>query len=145
MIVPMCLRSTDRPINELYIQLLSPPNARTVLLPELISSAPIRLWNYDLLTRPRADMPASLNLSLTPYCYYNRPLLPCLQLTSLCCFISSRSTLAAPPAAKYNTSLRHCSQLTPAALPVAKQIDPCYFACSTTTDFYCFACGNNCI
>ena len=33
-IVPMCLRSTDQPIDELYIQPLSPPDARTVLLPE---------------------------------------------------------------------------------------------------------------
>ena len=33
-IVLMCLRSTDRPIDELYIQPLSPPDARTVLLPE---------------------------------------------------------------------------------------------------------------
>ena len=33
-IVPMCLRSTDRPIDELYVQPLSPPDARTVLLPE---------------------------------------------------------------------------------------------------------------
>ena len=33
-IVPMCLRSTDRLIDELYIQLLLPPDARTVLLPE---------------------------------------------------------------------------------------------------------------
>ena len=65
------------------------PVADTVLLPELISSAPICLWNYNLLTRPRADMPASLNLSLAPYCYYNRPLLPCLQLTNPCYFISS--------------------------------------------------------
>jgi hypothetical protein len=32
--VPMCLRSTDRPIDELYVQPLSPPDARTVLLPE---------------------------------------------------------------------------------------------------------------
>ena len=30
----MCLRSTDRPIDELYIQPLSPPDARIVLLPE---------------------------------------------------------------------------------------------------------------
>ena len=30
----MCLRSTDRPIDELYVQPLSPPDARTVLLPE---------------------------------------------------------------------------------------------------------------
>ena len=33
-IVPMYLRSTDRPIDELYVQPLSPPDARTVLLPE---------------------------------------------------------------------------------------------------------------
>ena len=33
-IVPMCLQSTDRPIDELYVQPLSPPDARTVLLPE---------------------------------------------------------------------------------------------------------------
>ena len=30
----MCLQSTDRPIDELYVQPLSPPDARTVLLPE---------------------------------------------------------------------------------------------------------------
>ena len=30
----MCLRSTDRLIDELYVQPLSPPDARTVLLPE---------------------------------------------------------------------------------------------------------------
>ena len=30
----MCLRSTDRSIDELYVQPLSPPDARTVLLPE---------------------------------------------------------------------------------------------------------------
>ena len=30
----MCLRSTDRQIDELYVQPLSPPDARTVLLPE---------------------------------------------------------------------------------------------------------------
>ena len=34
MIVLICLRSTDRPIDELYVQPLSPPDARTVLLPE---------------------------------------------------------------------------------------------------------------
>ena len=43
--------------------------------------------------RPRADMPASLNLSLAPYCYYNRPLLPCLQLINPYYFISSWLTL----------------------------------------------------
>ena len=32
--MPMCLRSTNRPIDELYIQPLSPPDARTILLPE---------------------------------------------------------------------------------------------------------------
>jgi hypothetical protein len=32
--MPMCLQSTDRPIDELYVQPLSPPDARTVLLPE---------------------------------------------------------------------------------------------------------------
>ena len=32
--VPMCLRSTDRPIDELYVQPLSLPDACTVLLPE---------------------------------------------------------------------------------------------------------------
>ena len=41
----MCLRSTDRPIDELYVQPLSPPDARTVLLPES---------DYC-----RADMPAT--------------------------------------------------------------------------------------
>ena len=35
------------------------------------------------------------HLMLAPYCYYNRPLLPCLQLTNLYCFISSRLTLTA--------------------------------------------------
>ena len=34
LIAPMCLRSTDRLIDELYVQPLSPPDARTVLLPE---------------------------------------------------------------------------------------------------------------
>jgi hypothetical protein len=33
-IAPVRLRSTDRPIDELYVQPLSPPDARTVLLPE---------------------------------------------------------------------------------------------------------------
>ena len=32
--MPMCLRSTDQPIDELYVQPLSPPDARTVLQPE---------------------------------------------------------------------------------------------------------------
>ena len=34
LIAPIRLRSTDRPIDELYVQPLSPPDARTVLLPE---------------------------------------------------------------------------------------------------------------
>ena len=34
MIVLICLRSTDRLIDKLYVQPLSPPDARTVLLPE---------------------------------------------------------------------------------------------------------------
>ena len=33
-IVPICLRSTDRPIDKLYIQLLLLPDACTVLLPK---------------------------------------------------------------------------------------------------------------
>ena len=33
-IAPIRLRSTDRLIDELYVQPLSPPDARTVLLPE---------------------------------------------------------------------------------------------------------------
>jgi len=42
------------------------------------------------LIRSRTDMPVSLNLSLAPYCYYyNRPLLPYLQLTNPYYFISS--------------------------------------------------------
>src|SRR5277367_1005680 len=77
LIAPIRLRSTDRTIVPIRLRFT---DACTVLLPELISSAPICLWNYDLLTRPRADMPASPNPSLAPYCYYNRPLLPCLQL-----------------------------------------------------------------
>ena len=32
--MPICIRYIDRPIDELYIQPLSPPDARTVLLPE---------------------------------------------------------------------------------------------------------------
>ena len=32
--MPICIQSTDRPIDELYVQPLSPPDARTVLLPE---------------------------------------------------------------------------------------------------------------
>ena len=34
LIAPIRLRSTDRPIDELYVQPLPPPDARTVLLPE---------------------------------------------------------------------------------------------------------------
>ena len=34
MIVPICLRFTDQPIDELYVQPLLPPNAYTVLLPK---------------------------------------------------------------------------------------------------------------
>ena len=75
------------------------PVAGTVLLPELISSVLIYLWNYDLLIKLCADMPISLNLSLALYCYYNRPLLPCLQLTNPYCFISSWLTLTVLPAA----------------------------------------------
>src|SRR5580692_4120366 len=118
----MCLRSTNQRIDKLYIQPLSPPDARTVLLPELISSAPIRLWNYDLLTRPRADMPASLNLSLAPYCYCNRPLLLCLQLTNSCCFISSWPTLAALPTANRLLLLPPAAILTPCCLPTAPKV-----------------------
>ena len=33
-IAPMCLRSNDQSIDELYVQPLSPPDASTVLLPE---------------------------------------------------------------------------------------------------------------
>ena len=88
------------------------PVAGTILLPESISSAPIYLWNYDLLTRPRANMPASLNLSLAPYCYYNRPLLPCLQLTNPCYFISSWPTLTTLPAANRLLLLLPAAKLT---------------------------------
>ena len=33
-LVPICMRSNDQSIDELYVQLLSPPDARTVLLPK---------------------------------------------------------------------------------------------------------------
>jgi hypothetical protein len=92
------------------------PVAGTVLLPELISSALICLWNYDLLTRPRADMPVSLNLSLVPYCYYNRPLLPCLQLTNPYCFISSWLTLTALSIANWLLLLLFVAILIPYCL-----------------------------
>ena len=85
------------------------PITGTVLLPELISSTPIYLWNYDLLTRPHANIPASLNLSLALYCYYNRPLLPCLQLTNPCYFISSWPTVAALPIAYRYFAAPACS------------------------------------
>jgi hypothetical protein len=98
------------------------PVAGTVLLPELISSAPICLWNYDLLTRPRADMPVSLNLSLVPYCYYNRPLLPCLQLTNPCCFISSWLTLTALPTANQLLLLLPTAILTPCCLFIVPKV-----------------------
>ena len=65
----MCLRSTDRPIEELYVQPLSPPDARTVLLPEsdncraytpAIYRPTDRADTHMIYNRPndRADTPA---------------------------------------------------------------------------------------
>ena len=52
----MCLRSTDRPIDELYVQPLSPPDARTVLLPESDNCRAYTPAIYRL--NDRADTPA---------------------------------------------------------------------------------------
>ena len=76
------------------------PVACTILLPDLISSAPIYLWNYDLLIRPYADLPVSMTLLLELYCHLNDPTACTILLLDLCC-----------PA---------CSQLIPAALPTVK-------------------------
>ena len=57
-IVPMCLWSTDWPIDELYIQPLSPPNARTVLLPEsdnCCTNMPATWTDNDYTTMPIVD------------------------------------------------------------------------------------------
>jgi hypothetical protein len=136
-------RLTNR-LNFVFNPLLL-PNTCTVLLPKSISSAPICLWNYNLLIRPRADLPASITPLLALYCYLNNPAAYTVLLPNLCCFVCSWLTLAAPPAAKYNTSLYHCSQLILAAPPAAKQTDLYYSAYSTITDFYCSAYSNNCI
>ena len=98
------------------------PVASTILLSKLISFALMCLWNYNLLTRPHANIPASLNLSLAPYCYYNRPLLPCLQLTNPCCFISSWPTLTALPTANRLLLLPPTAILTPYCLPTAPKV-----------------------
>ena len=67
-------------------------------------------------------MPASLNLSLALYYYYNRPLLPCLQLTNPYYFISSWLTLAALPTANQLLLLPPAAILTPYCLPTAPKV-----------------------
>jgi glycopeptide antibiotics resistance protein len=65
-------------------------------------------------------MPVSLNLLL--YYYYNRPLLPCLQLINPYCFISSWLTLTTLPTANQLLLLLPVAILTPYCLPTAPKV-----------------------
>ena len=69
-IVPMYLQSTDQPIDELYIQPLSPPDACTVLLPESNNcracTPAIPIMVVPISLRPKHDQVELYSLKYNP-------------------------------------------------------------------------------
>ena len=69
-IVPIRLRSTDRPIDEVYVQPLSPPDARTALLPESdncrANTPAIPIMVVPISLQPKHDQIELYSLKIQP-------------------------------------------------------------------------------
>ena len=107
-IVPIRLRSTDRLIDELYVQPLSPPDARTVLLPEsdnCRARTPAIYRPNDRACTPTINRPTGRQaLYLTTTITVAGTVLPFGQTAAMLAADSNLTVAALPAAYRYFTA-----------------------------------------